>query len=148
MATRIAPTAPYALAAGEGRQLTWFTSSISVKASASDIGAVECVIRSGEEPPLHVHRNEDEWFYLLEGDMTFHVGGETHHGGPGAFVSFPRGIAHTFTVESSSARFLVLNTPGGFERMFELNPQTPEEAANAMQQYGMEIVGPNPGHES
>jgi quercetin dioxygenase-like cupin family protein len=98
----------------------------------------------GEEPPLHVHKNEDEWFYLFEGEMTFHVGGETYHGGPGAFVCFPRGIPHTFTVETPVARFLLINTPGGFEQMFELNPKTPEQALHALNAYGMEAVGPHP----
>jgi quercetin dioxygenase-like cupin family protein len=146
MTTEIASGAPYALAAGEGTHLTWFTSSITIKASATDVGAVEAVLQQGDEPPLHVHSREDEWFYVLEGEVTFYVGDETYRGAPGAFVSFPRGIAHTFAVETPSARFLVLNTPGGFERMFELGPTSPGEAAQALQEYGMEIVGPNPGH--
>ena len=51
----------------------------------------------GEEPPFHVHQNEDEWFYLLDGKVTFHVGGENYPSAAGAFVSFPRRIPHTFT---------------------------------------------------
>src|SRR5690242_18120473 len=94
---------PYALQAGEGKPMGWFGSTITLKASAPDLGVTEILIHPGEEPPLHVHRNEDEWFYMLEGDVTFHVGGENYRGGPGAFVSFPRGIPHTFTVESPEA---------------------------------------------
>ena len=60
------------------------------------------------------------------------------------FVSFPRGIPHTFSAETPAARFLVINTPGGFERMFELNPQTQEEAVSALTRFGMEVVGPHP----
>jgi len=55
-----------------------------------------------------------------------------------------RGIAHTFTIESPSARFLVMNTPCGFEQMFRLGPTTVEEAVAALNQYGMEVVGPHP----
>lgn len=98
----------------------------------------------GDDAPLHVHKNEDEWFYVLDGEVTFHVGGENHSGRTGAFVSLPRGIPHTITVESPSARFLVLNTPGGFERMFELAPKTVEEAVRALEAYDMEVVGPHP----
>jgi len=98
----------------------------------------------GDEPPLHVHKNEDEWFYMLEGEMSFHVGGDTHVGTAGAFVSFPRGIPHTFTVESPSARFLLMNTPGGFERMFELAPKTIEEAVRALEAFDIKVVGPHP----
>ena len=43
-----------------------------------------------------------------------------------AFVSFPRGIPHTFSNEAPQARFLIMNTPGGFERMFEVSPNTAE----------------------
>ena len=54
------------------------------------------------------------------------------------------GIAHTFTIESPAARTLIVNTPGGFEQMFKLAPQTPEEAIQALNTYGMEVVGPHP----
>ena len=124
--------------------MSWFGSSIQLKAACSDLGVVEVLIRPGDEPPLHVHRNEDEWFYLLEGEMTFHVGAETFGGSAGSFVSFPRGIPHTFSVESAAARCLVLNTPGGFEQMFALAPRTPEDAALALKAHNIEVVGPHP----
>ena len=144
MSVRIEASSPYALASGAGKLLSWFSATVTLKASSSDLGVVEVVISPGDEPPLHVHKNEDEWFYLLEGAVTFHVGGENHFGTAGAFVSFPRGIPHTFSVESSAARFLVMNTPGGFERMFELAPRTAEDAVRALNAYGVEVVGPHP----
>ena len=55
--------------------------------------------------------------------MSFHVDGTDYKAGPGSFVSLPRGLPHTFTIESPSCRYLVMNTPGGFERMFELRPK-------------------------
>ena len=135
---------PYALPAGGGTQLAWFGSTILMKASSPEIGVTEVVIRPGEEPPLHVHHAHDEWFYLIEGEMTFHVGNENFRGQKGSFVSFPRGIPHTFSVDSGSAHFLVFNTPGGFEKMFMLGPRTPEEAERAMTAYGMTVLGPHP----
>src|SRR6185436_12201735 len=119
MSPQLKSDTPYVLPAGAGTPMTWFSSSMARKASSPGLGFTECFMSPGDEPPLHVHKNEDEWFYILEGEMSFHVGGETHKGTAGAFVSFPRGIPHTFTVESPSARFLLMNTPGGFERMFE-----------------------------
>ena len=110
MSTQISADRPYALPAGagtRGRRGPWHPA----------------VGKPGEEPPLHVHKNTDEWFYLIEGAVTFHVGGENLYGEAGAFVSLPRGIPHTFSVETPSAHFLVINTPGGFERMFELAPK-------------------------
>jgi quercetin dioxygenase-like cupin family protein len=144
MSNLFKPNVPYALAAGAGEALSWFQASVTLKASSRELGAAEIVIYPGDEPPLHVHKNEDEWFYMLDGKVTFHVGGENYSGAVGSFVSFPRGIPHTFTIESASARFLVMNTPGGFERMFELAPKTVEEAVRALTAYGMEVVGPHP----
>jgi len=143
MATQIG-SAPYSLAADEGEQLSWFDATMTLKASAPGLGVIESVIGPGDEPPLHVHEGEDEWFYLLEGEVSFHVGDEILRGRTGSFVSFPRGIPHTFTIESESASFLLINTPGGFERMFELAPKTVEEAVQALNQYGVEVVGPHP----
>ena len=144
MLNQIDANRPYALAAGSGTPMVWLGSSITLKASSPDIGVTEHSLSPGEEPPLHVHKNEDEWFYMLEGEVTFHVGGENHLGKAGAFVSFPRGVPHTFSVETPSARFLLMNTPGGFERMFELAPRTPEEAERAMASFGIQVVGPHP----
>ncbi len=144
MATELSVSAPYVLDAGAGKRMSWFSASLRLKASNPGLGVAEVVITPGDEPPLHVHKNEDEWFYVLEGEVTFHVGGENHTGGAGAFVFFPRGIPHTFTVESRSARFLLMNTPGGFERMFELAPKTVEDAVRALNSYGVEVVGPHP----
>jgi quercetin dioxygenase-like cupin family protein len=136
----------YALGAGEGEQLAWFGATPTIKASTAAIGVVEITLHPGEEPPLHIHTREDEYLYVLDGEVAFHAGDEQFRAGAGGFVSFPRDLVHTFTVESESARLLVIVTPGGFERMFELAPQTPEEAAAAMAAFGMDPVGPNPGH--
>lgn len=144
MAAGINAPTPYLLAAGAGKAMAWFSATITLKASSREFGLVEAVIGPGDEPPFHVHKNEDEWFYMLDGEVTFHVGGENHRGGAGAFVFFPRGIPHTFTIESPSARFLLMNTPGGFERMFEMAPKTPEEAVRALNAYGVDVVGPHP----
>src|SRR5579859_5557263 len=142
--TETKTNAPYALAAGAGTPMTWFTSTIILKASDPGIGITEVVMQPGEEPPLHIHKYEDEWLFVVEGEMTFHAGGENYPAQAGGLMSFPRGTAHTFSIESRTARFLVMNTPGGFERMFELAPKTPEDAVRAMTAFGMEVVGPHP----
>jgi len=72
----------------------------------------------GGEPPLHVHRNEDEFFYVLEGALKVRRGDQeiTLQAGESAFL--PRNIAHTFKVMSPHVRFLNYITPGGFEEYF------------------------------
>ena len=144
MSVQISANSPYSLPAGAGTPMVWFGSTIALKASNPGVGVTEAVLRPGEEPPMHVHKNEDEWLYVLDGEVTFHVGGENYRGTAGAFTSFPRGIPHTFSVESETGRILVINTPGGFEHMFELAPRTPEEAERALAAFDITVVGPHP----
>jgi quercetin dioxygenase-like cupin family protein len=134
----------YILAAGEGEPMSWFDARFNLKASTPSIGIHEFVIPVGNEPPLHVHSREDEWFYVLEGEVTFHAGDQNLPGSPGSLVSLPRGIPHTFTVESGTARMLMLNAPGGFERMFDLAPTTVPAAVEALNRYGIQVAGPHP----
>jgi quercetin dioxygenase-like cupin family protein len=141
------PTAtaqPYHLAAGEGQPMSWFTAQFKLKASDQQIGLMELEGSPGVEPPMHVHHNEDEWYYLLDGTVSFHVGTETYTGQPGSLVFLPRAIPHTFTIQTPTARMLLLNAPGGFERIFELAPTTPDEAVAALARYDVQVVGPHP----
>jgi quercetin dioxygenase-like cupin family protein len=135
---------PYHLAAGEGRRMSWFTAEFQLKASDAQVGLMELTASPGIEPPMHVHTHEDEWYYVLDGEVTFHVGEEVHLGHPGSMAFLPRAVPHTFTIESPTARMLLLNAPGGFERMFELGPSTPEQAMSALSRYDVEVVGPHP----
>jgi quercetin dioxygenase-like cupin family protein len=135
---------PYHLASGEGQPMSWFSAKFQLKASDDQIGAVELTASPGVEPPMHVHQHEDEWYYVLDGEVTFNVGPDTYRGQPGSFVFLPRGIPHTFTIDSPTARMLLLNTPGGFERIFELAPSTPEQAISALARYDVEVAGPHP----
>jgi quercetin dioxygenase-like cupin family protein len=137
-------TQPYHLAAGEGEPMSWFTAQFQLKASDAQLGLMELEGSPGVEPPMHVHRNEDEWYYLLDGEVTFHVGEESFDGGVGSLVFLPRAVPHTFSIRTPSARMLLLNAPGGFERMFELAPATPEEAIAALARYQVQVVGPHP----
>ncbi len=67
---------------------------------------------------MHVHRNEDELFYVVEGKLTIWRGDEEFVVGPGQSVFLPRGVPHTFKIMSEEARGLVYLTPGGFENYF------------------------------
>jgi quercetin dioxygenase-like cupin family protein len=72
----------------------------------------------GGEPPLHIHENEDEMFYVLEGRLQAVCGGEEMTLDPGDSMFLPRRVPHTFKIVSSFARALVYVTPGGFEGYF------------------------------
>jgi mannose-6-phosphate isomerase-like protein (cupin superfamily) len=64
--------------------------------------------------PLHVHADEDELFYILDGEITLDAVDGSTTVRPGSFVHLPRGVAHGFrNVSDIPARMLVVTTPGG-----------------------------------
>lgn len=65
--------------------------------------------------PLHVHHREDESFYVLEGDLTIHIGDATYEAKAGSFVFGPRDVPHRYVVNSPTARLLMIFSPAGFE---------------------------------
>ena len=71
-------------------------------------------------PDVHVHTEEDDSFYILEGELTFTVDGEDVEAGPGTFVLVPPGVPHTFANRSDSvARFVNVHAPAGFDLQLE-----------------------------
>jgi mannose-6-phosphate isomerase-like protein (cupin superfamily) len=70
----------------------------------------------GFSPPLHRHGREEDAYLVLEGEVTFRLDGEDRQVGPGGFILLPRGIPHTFRVDTEQARWLEIVTPGGFEQ--------------------------------
>ncbi len=155
------PVSPIALPPGEGEALWFLGMLVTVKASHESTGGTVAVIEHlgprGSGSPLHVHHNEDEWFYVLDGELTFWVGGAVTVAQAGAFVFGPRDIPHTFAVTSETARFLLVTEPAGFERFMRAaaetarsralpDPSTPPPDPAAMAalaaNYGIEILGP------
>ena len=95
------PIKEIVLAPKEGDRLTVGNSEVIFKAVGSDthghLGLFENVIQpSGTVPELHIHRQMEEMFYVLEGEVEIKVGNQTIQGQPGAFVLVPRGTPHTF----------------------------------------------------
>jgi uncharacterized cupin superfamily protein len=96
-------------------------SRITLASHDSDgtIGIVENVVAPGwPGPPLH-HHVFDETFCILEGELTFQVGADRVVGRAGDTLFVARGIHHTLAnLSRSSARYLLVRTPGGFEQRF------------------------------
>ena len=112
---------PQVLAAGMGEAIWFLGTVVTIKTAGEETdeaySIAEHLAPAGFSPPPHIHRNEDEAFYVLEGDVSFFSGDTTFRGGPGAYVRMPRGVPHTFRVEGDApARLLIMTAPAGFER--------------------------------
>ena len=97
------------------------SATVLLRTEQSDdrVGIVEVTVPAGwPGPPLH-HHAFDEAFYVLEGELTFQLGEDLSTAGPGSLTWAPRGSVHTFAnLADTPARYLLICTPGGFERMF------------------------------
>ena len=160
--------AGYALAADEGEAF-WLlgmlqTIKIGRDDTAGAYGMAEIVVPEGIGSPWHVHPEEDEWFYLLEGELTFWVADTKLSLKAGSFAFGPKGVPHTFYVESGEATALVGFQPMQFEGFLrEVGEPAPERVlppplegppdmerlAAIAERNGFEILGPPgppPGH--
>lgn len=118
--------------------------------------AMEAIVPPGGGPPPHIHRHEDETFYIVEGECSILLGEESITAGVGDFVNVPRGTVHRFHNQGTEAmRMIVTFTPAGIEEFFEetlqrtLDPAAPipdnvdavaARYAAAAPRYGMEFL--------
>jgi len=72
--------------------------------------------RHGDMPPLHLHHRDDETFHVLDGEITVYAGEQTIAVTAGETALAPRGVPHTYRVESETARWFLILSPAGFER--------------------------------
>ena len=107
---------------GEGEAIWMLNSLVTVKATADETAGAyslcEQVVTPDGNPPPHVHREADEAFYVLDGEVEVEVGGDVAVARRGTFALAPRGVPHTYRVRSATARLLVLGSPGGLDRFF------------------------------
>lgn len=158
----------YALARDEGEAFWLLGMLQTVKVGKTDAGGrfglLEIVVPPGLGSPWHVHPEEDEWFYVLEGEFTVWVGDTKHSLTPGSFAFGPKGVPHTFYGETDGAKVLIGLMPFHFEPFLrevgELAPERvlpppldgPPDMARLMSvadRAGFDILGPPgppPGH--
>lgn len=110
----------YLLNQGEGEMYWLFGMHQTIKIGGADTGGqfgmIEIVVPQGYGSPWHVHPDEDEWFFVLEGAVTFYVDHTRLDLTPGSFAFGPKTIPHTFIGASAEpARALVGLQPVMFE---------------------------------
>lgn len=118
---------------------------LSAVETGGDLMLMEAFAPPGSQPPLHVHRDEDEGFYLLEGELTLWVGDETRTLQPGEFLLAPRQVPHTVRVGDRPARYLVTAGPGfeAFVRAVSaLGSPDPDDLARLAADQGIDLLGP------
>jgi len=145
--TRRPGAVAYALDAEGGERLRFGEVEVVVKASADTSGGAFTIFEENEpvDTGLHVHENEDELFYVLEGRHVFQVGDQEFQAGPGELVFAPRGVPHAQRrVVPRTGRILVLASPAGFEGFFRALAEAdragvlgPHAYARASEEYGV-----------
>ena len=106
-------------AAGEDERL-WFLGTLAIirvpgEAIDGHFALIEFLFPRHASPPLHTHP-QDKTYIVLDGQLTVHAGANRFELDPGDVAVVPAGVAHTFRVDSDTARVLVLSTPAGIER--------------------------------
>jgi mannose-6-phosphate isomerase-like protein (cupin superfamily) len=155
---QLPPAAPtpeiHVVASGQDRLGTPRTrgfDSLAFKVLTADTGGNLFVIEHSHlipgGPPLHLHLYQDEWFYVMEGEVAFQVGDKRVHLKSGESVLGPRRVSHTFSSVAPQSRMLIAFTPAGMmEKFFTDSATDPKLARTAefMNRYEIRWIGPSP----
>jgi len=99
------------LPAHEGQRVWFLGNLMTIKCGGGPGDAmtfIEAQLHAGHAPPLHLHRHEDEAFYVLEGEVRFRCGSRDFEAVSGDYVFVPRGVPHAFKVGANGARALMV----------------------------------------
>jgi uncharacterized RmlC-like cupin family protein len=115
-------------------------------ADTGDFALIESVAPAGSQPPLHVHRDEGEGFYVIEGELTLWVGHDVRTLSSGQFLFAPPDVPHTIRVGAGGARWLVI-AGGRFEAFVRTvaaiaDDPDPIELTRVAAKHGIDLLGP------
>lgn len=150
---------------GAGDHRLFFNHLGTVKITASDspsgLGAVEFRAPRGFATPIHVHDDQDEILYIIDGEVRLGVGDAAVRAGTGSIVTLPSGVPHVFQVVSDEARFLSVTAGRSDRPKFgdfvvalsdEVDPDAlpepkeidPAQVALVGAAHGIHVLGPPP----
>ena len=142
------------LGPGEGRAIDLGNFAMSVKADAAATAGSFTVLEASEPagfgPPLHIHHDCAEAFYVLDGEYRIFIEDRDYSCPAGSFIFIPAGIRHGFRVGPAPSRKLNLYTPAAMVGYFdELSAALRGGGAKSQldeiaSRYSMEVVGPVP----
>lgn len=138
---------PFVSKPGQGERLAFMGQVSFVRATGHNTGGAltftETRTPAGNGPPKHVHSNEDEMFYVIEGELSVTLGDQTHAAPAGTFVFAPRGVPHAYTA-TAPTRHIAIVTPPGFERFLhdagEAAIAGPQALASVAARYGITML--------
>ena len=139
----------------DGRRIHVLGNDVTIKISSRDTGGAFTVFEGVSEPlqgpPLHLHRDQDESWYIVDGEFRFEVDGQEIYASGGATVLAPKGTRHTFqNVGTTPGRILTTVVPGGLDLFFEeletVAPRGTRPVAAKMvpifEKHRLELLGP------
>ena len=99
-------------------------------------------------PPLHIHLNQDEFFYIIEGEYLFQIADEKYQMKSGDTIFLPRNVQHAFVQLTEKGKVIVSYMPAGkMEDFFKTtdawtSPPTLKEIEKTFENHDMKVVGP------
>jgi quercetin dioxygenase-like cupin family protein len=139
----------------DGRHIHVLGNDVTINISSRETGGAfavfEGVIEPKQGPPLHRHRDQDEHWYVVDGEFRFEVDGQEILAGAGATVFAPKGSRHTFqNVGTARGRIVTTVVPGGLDLFFEeletVAPRgtapDPAKMLPIFEKYNLELLGP------
>lgn len=145
----------FVLRPGEGRAIDLGGFQMSLKATGQETESAFSLLEADEPadfgPPLHIHHDAAEAFYVLEGDYIIFLDGQEYSCPAGSFIFIPAGIPHGFRVGKTASRKLNIYTPAAMVGYFDdlsnaIRSGTADDQllAEIAGRYSMEVIGPVP----
>ncbi len=145
----------FVLGPGEGRSIELGNFAMVVKASADDAESAFSLLEAAEPagfgPPMHIHHDAAEAFYVLEGEYVIFLEDREFTCPAGSFIYIPSGVRHSFRVGRVPSRKLNLYSPAAMIGYFDelsaaitADDADPAHLDAIARRHGMEVVGPVP----
>jgi DNA-binding transcriptional MerR regulator/quercetin dioxygenase-like cupin family protein len=145
-----------------GKRIDLGGAPVDCKVSAKDTGGAMCVFEFSGGWPRHLHHDQDEWLYVIDGEVVFEIGDKRYRAGAGQSVFLPRKVPHVWTpVGDVPAKILNVYQPAGkIEEFFRelsnfkdlpsredvINNTYTEEQVKGLHRlfgaHGMDLLGP------
>jgi quercetin dioxygenase-like cupin family protein len=117
----------------DGDRRWWMGCLATIKVTGAQTGGrfslIDCVLPRNVPVPPHLHTDQDETFYVLEGELSFNIDGKARTARPGDVLFIQRGTPHEFTTSSATpARYLFLHSPGGLDEFVRVSSEPAQSA--------------------